>query len=1491
MPAEVSPPRLPICEDLPRNRRGRGENALRARISDLIAAWLGDANLRVTDGVSLDRSPLAIGPTLLFAIPVANWSARVTAAEQEDWQSLSDAVRKDFERAMQKPRKPKSASERLVCKAVAQFARARVTKGFRQLEQADDAAELSNAPQQDAQRPALVTTVDQYFARCKPQVAAQPAHPAAPGPSAVRQELTKNTGSHSVAQWNGVVHAVVKRLGAGSAPGPCGLQRDLLLQMCNINANVVAQLAQLVDHALAGRCAGGYLTDSTLSLVRKPGGNGWRPLGVGTLLRRISGHLAAKVITASARTVCEPRKQMALSENGTIRLHRQVAAAASRGEYVVSLDVRNAFNTLHRSLIMETIAEIGGAATPLCLALYGQPSKFSAVVRADRHSSANDTDNDAAPTAAGDLVVSCGVDGRETASFWTQQGVVQGCPLAPLLFATTVARAMPDEDTTSATVLAFHDDMYVCHADAEAVARMTQTLQIKLSGMGLELQLAKCIVVPPRPTAPLPITSPELAALFSAFNVQDGIRCMGGPIAAVHAADRVDTVRTLWKNIMTPAMRAIGRLHMIRGNPQLVMYALRYGGMWTRTQHAAYVTGEDCLPDDIINELEQADATAVQHALGIHGHRQTPADWLVISLPTSLGGQGIAPTSAYTHARRPHVEAYLDALDKTDESVDEHRKRLEAACKLVDKEMFEILYNALPANQAAHLNESSGRHAAHYKRVHVNSDDDTLIKRSLIAETALALSCGVRVLDKPTECVGVTQQGCRGAVASDRTLMDTRGDHAFVCLGAAGLRHFKVVSAMHDAWVSGTAPMQNVAREVTVTPSGELKKHGIVKGTAAEPALRQGDIAYRKSTNDKWQLVDFTTATAATTKRLKSTTASAHLATDRKSKSGPHKLVAQNANASAVIISQGTHGGMDHASYTRLREFVVAANIVPRDDGQDPVAILAARMQIACYTTAAELIASLPEVQAAIRVTEMNGNDALSGPPAHARLAPEDQRAIHAIAAAVQASKSAGCSKRWIGEWERYCPDVLDETPRQARCRAANATTGTQYTSARASCVLPRPHSRVAHAATRTHRAPQSSSSTATTSDSSDSSTSAPLRRRSVTTTRQAPSNVRTRNAQAQSTRAGTDHTLDHTRPAADARRQMHSMESPLQRPDTPSQSPSESSAPSVRMLGGAAAAAGSHVGAFDYIAPSRRGTPNANSAHAPDPAGCHTAWPVTHTRLHAIRQPGPRRFIPNTARYQGRTPQRHIGAPAAYATTARSPMHAANASTRTPSDQLHTSTLQPPDDPPDATRATATTPTSLRVHQAASPNTPTIAHSAAATAPVDHHAHLNTRSLPTYVKHCNAVASDARDGQPAHTRATPAAATPAHSHNVNTYRTLNSATAPAHGTAHIAAPPRSSLYGTAVLYQLHAAGARHRHVDPALVELSDANSCATNTPCNADHTDTTPNDHSQHPTVGNSPDATVTTGGAASNAASTNSDAAAIGIAVHEARSPDEPR
>jgi hypothetical protein len=34
-----------------------------------------------------------------------------------------------------------------------------------------------------------------------------------------------------------------------------------------------------------------------------------------------------------------------------------------------------------------------------------------------------------------------------------------------------------------------------------------------------------------------------------------------------------------------------------------------------------------------------------------------------------------------------------------------------------------------------------------------------------------------------------------------------------------------------------------------------------------------------------------------------------------------------------------------------------------------------------------------------------------------------------------------------------------------------------------------------------------------------------------------------------------------------------------------------------------------------------------------------------------------------------------------------------------------------------------------------------------------------------------------------------------------------------------------------------------------------------------------------------------VTTGGAVSNAASTDSDAAATGIAVHEARSPDMPR
>jgi hypothetical protein len=92
VPMDMAHPHLPIVEDLLPTGRGGTATALRARISRIVHAWLADANDRASRSLPLDRSPLALGPPLLFAAPAIKWHARVAAAERRDWHGLQAVV-------------------------------------------------------------------------------------------------------------------------------------------------------------------------------------------------------------------------------------------------------------------------------------------------------------------------------------------------------------------------------------------------------------------------------------------------------------------------------------------------------------------------------------------------------------------------------------------------------------------------------------------------------------------------------------------------------------------------------------------------------------------------------------------------------------------------------------------------------------------------------------------------------------------------------------------------------------------------------------------------------------------------------------------------------------------------------------------------------------------------------------------------------------------------------------------------------------------------------------------------------------------------------------------------------------------------------------------------------------------------------------------------------------------------------------------------------
>ena len=367
-------------------------------------------------------------------------------AKEDRWEELAELVTAQVDRrGLDASRARPSRREALVKRATAYMSRGMVQKAIRATSQIDE----------DAHDPVDVRAAVESLFVLSPPAAEREAEGEVGAPydrgvvSEVRRTLVERlrSGSHPKS-WTEIVVGAVRQLGVGSAAGPCGLRRDVLLPLLDDRPTAEA-FATLVNLALAGCLRDPYLTGSALELIPKASG-GARPLGMGSILRRVCGKLAARAAVAEVRSFTEPRAQLALSEAGTIRLFRQVRDAADDGMFVVALDIHNAFNTISRERVMSTVARHAGPAREFASVLYDDATPFTARTQ-DRSREATDS------------VV--GIDGSRHLLFDTNTGVIQGCPLAPLLFAAAMADAVDRARTPGVEYGAFQDDVYMVSRD------------------------------------------------------------------------------------------------------------------------------------------------------------------------------------------------------------------------------------------------------------------------------------------------------------------------------------------------------------------------------------------------------------------------------------------------------------------------------------------------------------------------------------------------------------------------------------------------------------------------------------------------------------------------------------------------------------------------------------------------------------------------------------------------------------------------------------------------------------------------------------------------------------------------------------------------------------------------------------------------------------------------------------------------------------------
>ena len=254
---------------------------------------------------------------------------------------------------------------------------------------------------------------------------------------------------------------------AASAPGPSGLRvqhlRDALLP--GSGDSLLQHLTAVVGLLAQGQAcpeAACALAGASLVAVPKPKG-GIRPIAIGELLRRLTGKCLMTQVRTAAREHLFPEQVGVAVPSGAEAVVHTVRAwlarhSGSTQKVLVKLDFENAFNTLSRQQVLDTVAHA-----------------FPELAR---------------------WVSWC--YSRET---WLQfgqstlrsaAGVQQGDPLGPLLFATALQPLAQELRQTSLDLSVFYLDDGVLAGDLPTVAAALQLVQSKASSVGLRLNLAKC---------------------------------------------------------------------------------------------------------------------------------------------------------------------------------------------------------------------------------------------------------------------------------------------------------------------------------------------------------------------------------------------------------------------------------------------------------------------------------------------------------------------------------------------------------------------------------------------------------------------------------------------------------------------------------------------------------------------------------------------------------------------------------------------------------------------------------------------------------------------------------------------------------------------------------------------------------------------------------------------------------------------------------------
>ena len=262
------------------------------------------------------------------------------------------------------------------------------------------------------------------------------------------------------------VQSAIKTMPPGSAAGLDGMRPMHLKQLISVEATepgrrLLRSITNLVNLTLRGSVPE-YVRDSFFgaklcALSKKDGG--LRPIAIGSVYRRLASRMAAHHLASVVGPELRPVQMgvgTPLGCEAAVHATREfLTANTSASATVVKVDIRNAFNTVRRDVLLKSVRDRCPEIYPLAFQAYRTPS----------------------PLHFGEHVIlsSCGVQ--------------QGDPLGPVFFALVVDGCA---SSLKAPLNVWYLDDATIAGPAETVAKDLKTLCSELPKLGLELNRSKC---------------------------------------------------------------------------------------------------------------------------------------------------------------------------------------------------------------------------------------------------------------------------------------------------------------------------------------------------------------------------------------------------------------------------------------------------------------------------------------------------------------------------------------------------------------------------------------------------------------------------------------------------------------------------------------------------------------------------------------------------------------------------------------------------------------------------------------------------------------------------------------------------------------------------------------------------------------------------------------------------------------------------------------